>query len=80
MVTAGIYFLPNSIFDFVPRARARGFGALRAFLGGLLEWGVRLDSFEFNNVIDIDVAQDLEAARATLAQQPATPHGKDGKP
>lgn len=80
MVTAGVYFLPNSIFDFVPRARARGFGALRAFLGGLVEWGVRLDSFEFNNVIDIDVAQDLAAARTMLAQRPAIRRDADRKP
>ena len=71
MVTAGVYFLPGSIFDFRARARASGLGALREFLGGLTDWGVRLHAVEFGEVIDIDVAQDLEAARVMLARKPA---------
>ncbi|HEV3111808.1 MAG TPA: NTP transferase domain-containing protein [Candidatus Binataceae bacterium] len=70
MVTAGVYFLPTSIFDFRARARAAGHRALREFLGGLVEWGVRLHAVEFGEVIDIDVAQDLEAASVMLAQKP----------
>jgi NDP-sugar pyrophosphorylase family protein len=71
MVTAGVYFLPGSIFDFRARARATGLNALREFLGGLADWGVRMHAVEFREVIDIDVAQDLEAARVMLAQRPA---------
>jgi choline kinase len=68
IVTAGVYFLPRSVFAFRTRAREMRLSALRAFLGGLVEWGVRLHALELNEVIDIDEAQDLEAARDLLAR------------
>jgi choline kinase len=70
LVTAGVYLLPKSIFEFRQRARDAGFSALRQFLGGLLEWGMRLQAVELKEVIDIDQTQDLEAARALLSQAP----------
>jgi choline kinase len=67
MVTAGVYYLPRSIFDFRASAHEARLSALREFLGALVEWGVRLHAVELNEVIDIDVAQDLEAARTLVA-------------
>jgi choline kinase len=81
MVTGGVYFLPSSIFAFRNRARQAGLSALRQFLAGLVEWGVRLHAIELDEVIDIDVARDLEAARRMIAKAPvhAKPPG-DGSP
>jgi choline kinase len=70
MATAGVYFLPISIFRLRERARSAGLSALRQFLGRLVEWGVRLHAIELHGVIDIDVAPDLEAARLMLAREP----------
>jgi NDP-sugar pyrophosphorylase family protein len=69
MVTAGIYLLPHSVFDFADRARERGLSALRQFLGMLIESGVRLGAIELNGVIDVDEASDLEAARKAVENQ-----------
>ena len=66
LVTAGVYFLPRSIFAFRGRAHDAKLSALRQFLGGLVDWGVRLHAIELKHVIDIDVADDLEAARRML--------------
>ncbi len=71
-VTAGVYFLPASIFAYRARARAAKLSALRQLLSGLVDWGVRLHAIELGDVIDIDVAQDLDAARLMLAREPAT--------
>ena len=76
MVTAGVYFLPTSIFSFRERARSSRLSALREFLGRLVEWGVRLRAIELNGVIDIDAPPDLEAARLMLAREPE-PGGSD---
>lgn len=69
LVTAGVYFLPGSIFAFRDRAHDAKLSALRQFLGGLLDWGARLHAIELNGVIDIDVADDLEAARRMLERE-----------
>ncbi len=39
------------------------------FLADLVDWGVRLHAIELNGVIDIDVAEDLEAARLMLERE-----------
>jgi NDP-sugar pyrophosphorylase family protein len=80
MVTAGVYFLPKSVFALRAQARAAGFSALRDFLGALINWGVRLHAVELTGVIDIDVPQDLDAARAMLGGQiaPSKPRGPAG--
>lgn len=74
LVTAGVYFLPRSIFDFRSRAHDAKLSALRQFLGALVEWGVRLNTVELHDVIDIDVAADLEDANRMLER-----HGSERK-
>jgi len=69
LVTAGVYFLPSSIFAFRARARESKLSALRQFLGGLVDWGVGLHAIELSGVIDIDVAADLDAARRMLERE-----------
>jgi NDP-sugar pyrophosphorylase family protein len=69
LVTAGVYFLPGSIFAFRNRAHDAKLSALRQFLGSLVEWGVRLHAVELNDVIDIDVTDDLEAAHRMLERE-----------
>ncbi|SRR5579875_254598 len=66
LVTAGFYFLPKRIFDFVPQARALGLDAMRRFLAMLVAKGVRLLGFEIMGAIDIDEGADLDAARALV--------------
>jgi NDP-sugar pyrophosphorylase family protein len=80
LVTAGVYFLPGSIFIFRDRAHDAGLSALRQFLGGLVDWGVRLHAIELNDVIDIDVADDLEAAHRMLERErrDVSPGGRGG--
>ncbi len=68
-VTAGIYYLPQRIFDFVADARAAGLGAMRQFLGMLLDKGLRLGAIELAEAIDVDEASDLETARATIGDK-----------
>jgi len=67
LVTAGLYWLPTSIFRWSAAARERKLGALRAFLQMLLEKQTRLAAIEVEGAIDIDEAADLEAARRMLA-------------
>jgi choline kinase len=80
LVTAGVYFIPSSIFAFRARARESKLSALRQFLGGLVDWGVRLHAIELSGVIDIDVAADLDAARRMLEREhrAASPDGRKG--
>jgi len=66
LVTAGIYLLPTSIFDFAAKARQRRLAAMRSFLAMLLDEGIRLGAFEVHGAIDIDEASDLEAAAKEL--------------
>lgn len=68
-VTAGIYYLPKLIFNFVNEARDAKLDAMRRFLAMLLDKGVRLGAFELEAAIDIDEASDLEAARAAIGEQ-----------
>ncbi|MBV8138580.1 MAG: NTP transferase domain-containing protein [Deltaproteobacteria bacterium] len=67
LVTAGLYWLPTTIFRWSAAARERKLAALRAFLQMLLEEQVRLAAIEVEGAIDIDEAADLEAARRMLA-------------
>jgi choline kinase len=77
-VTAGIYFLPKSIFAFATRARAAGFSALRQFLAGLVNWKVRLHAVELSEAVDVDVPHDLETARAMIDAGGAAARGRGG--
>jgi len=67
LVTAGLYWLPTTIFRWSVAARERKLAALRAFLRMLLAEQIRLAAIEVEGAIDIDEAADLEAARRMLA-------------
>lgn len=64
LVTAGFYWLPCTIFDLAPRARAAGLDAMRRLLSMAVESGMRLAGIELANAIDVDESADLNAARA----------------
>jgi len=66
MVTAGVYLLPTSIFAFADNARRAQLSALRRFLGMLIDNEIRLGAVELANVIDVDEAADLAAARVAV--------------
>jgi choline kinase len=66
MVTAGVYFLPTSIFAFADNARREQLSALRRFLSMLIDNGVRLGAVELADAIDVDEAADLTAARVAV--------------
>ncbi|HYL58768.1 MAG TPA: NTP transferase domain-containing protein [Candidatus Acidoferrales bacterium] len=66
LVTAGLYFLSTRIFELSVAARSAELGALRNFLGLLLERGMRLGAVEIAGAIDVDDASDLAAARRAI--------------
>ena len=66
MVTAGVYLLPASIFAFADNARRAQLSALRRFLAMLIDNGLRLGAVELADVIDVDEAADLAAARVAV--------------
>ncbi|HZO82859.1 MAG TPA: NTP transferase domain-containing protein [Candidatus Binataceae bacterium] len=70
MVTAGFYWLPGTIFDLAPRARAAGLDAMRRLLGMAVESGMRLAAIELSGAIDVDESADLAAARALVGAAP----------
>ena len=70
MVTAGLYFLSTRIFDFAADARRAGLDAFRRFLGLIIERGMRLDAIEIEGSIDVDEAEDLDAARLAVRKMP----------
>ena len=69
LVTAGVYLLPTSIFEFAARARERRLAAMRLFLAMLVDRGIRLGALEVRGAIDIDEASDLEAAVKELGDR-----------
>jgi len=66
LVTAGVYLLPTSIFAFADNARRAQLSALRRFLRMLIDKGIRLGAVELADVIDVDEAADLAAARVAV--------------
>jgi len=66
-VTAGVYLFSTEIFGFVGQARAAGLAAMREFLGYLVRTGMRFAAIELADVVDVDEAADLAAARAMLS-------------
>jgi choline kinase len=66
MVTAGVYLLPTAIFAFADNARRAQLSALRRFLGMLIDNRIRLGAVELADVIDVDEAADLAAARVAV--------------
>ena len=69
MVTAGVYLLPTSIFAFADNARRAQLTALRRFLALLIDNGLRLGAVELADVIDVDEAADLAAARVAVEER-----------
>lgn len=70
LITAGFYLLPAAIFELAPAARAAGLDAMRRLLAMAVRGGMRLAAIELSNVIDVDEAADLAAARAMVRQGP----------
>lgn len=66
LVTAGFYWLPGSIFDLAPQARAAGLDAMRRLLSMAVRGGMRLAGIELARAIDIDESGDLDAARSLV--------------
>ncbi len=66
MVTAGVYLLPTAIFALADNARRAQLSALRRFLGMLIDNQIRLGAVELADVIDVDEAADLAAARVAV--------------
>ena len=73
IVTAGVYLFSTNIFALAAMARSAGLDALRRYLALLIDHGRRLAAIELADVIDIDEAADLDAARALVAGQGGTP-------
>ncbi|HMD05649.1 MAG TPA: NTP transferase domain-containing protein [Candidatus Binatus sp.] len=69
MVTAGLYLLSTRVFDFAADARRAGLDALRRFLALIIERGMRLDAIEIEGSIDVDEAEDLDAARLAIRKK-----------
>ncbi|MBI3758748.1 MAG: NTP transferase domain-containing protein [Deltaproteobacteria bacterium] len=69
LVTAGVYLFSTRIFSFRDKAHAAGLDAMRRYLSLLISEGMRFAAVELADVIDVDEAADLEAARALVAIQ-----------
>jgi NDP-sugar pyrophosphorylase family protein len=61
-VTAGFYYFQPDVFNLVELARARALGALRQFLGLMVDNGYRLYGVPVPKTIDVDYPQDIERA------------------
>ncbi len=61
-ITAGVYVFDPVIFREIGVSRQRGFGALRQFLGHLVECGFRLDALPIGPSFDVDRGEDIAAA------------------
>jgi len=68
-VTAGVYLFSTQIFSFGDKARAAGLDAMRRYLALLIGEGMRFAAIELSDVIDVDEAVDLDAARALVVSQ-----------
>jgi NDP-sugar pyrophosphorylase family protein len=73
LVTAGVYLFPTRIFAFGDKARIAGLDALRQYLALLLNEGMRFAGIELTGAIDVDEPEDLDAARALVANQGGRP-------
>jgi choline kinase len=79
LVTAGLYMFSTAIFRFVDQARAARLSAMRQFLAYLVRSGIRLGAIELAGAIDVDEPDDLEAARAMLADEHEDPGVSAGR-
>ena len=65
-VTAGFYYFDPVIFELAGQARAKGLGALRQFLGLLVESGYALCGIPVSKTIDVDYPGDIGKAEKYL--------------
>jgi len=65
-VTSGAYFFFPEVYDHVREARERKLGALRQFLGLLLEKGLALSGFDAGDAVDVDRPEDIAVAEEFL--------------
>lgn len=65
-ITSGVYFFFPVVYSLVAEARERKLGALRQFLGLLLEKGQRLYGFPVAKSIDVDRPEDVAVAERFL--------------
>jgi NDP-sugar pyrophosphorylase family protein len=79
IVTAGFYWLPVTIFDLAPRARAERLDAMRKLLAMAVASGMRLAAIELEATIDVDEMADLVAARAMIDDAPRLSQSGSGK-
>jgi hypothetical protein len=77
-VTAGVYFFSTAIFAHASEARAAGLDSMRRFLALLIRKGMRFSAIELEDVIDIDEAADLEAARTAVTRHAGITAAVDG--
>lgn len=71
-VTAGLYLFSTRIFALAEAALAGGLDALRRYLALLVDSGMKFAAIALDDVIDVDEAEDLDAARAMLARRSDT--------
>jgi NDP-sugar pyrophosphorylase family protein len=67
-VTAGFYYFSPGIFDMVDAARAKRLGALRQFLGLLVDRGYPLRGIPVSKTLDVDFPEDIGKAEAFLKE------------
>ena len=65
-VTSGFYGVRDSVLQRKEEALAKGFTALRQFLGHLLKYGSRIYGVPLPPVIDVDRPQDIQTAERFL--------------
>jgi NDP-sugar pyrophosphorylase family protein len=65
-VTAGFYYFEPAIFELVQPARARKLGALRQFLGFLLDSNYSLYGLPVSKTVDVDYPEDIQKAQQYL--------------
>jgi NDP-sugar pyrophosphorylase family protein len=67
-VTAGFYYFQPDLFTLVDTAKARGLGALRQFLGLLVESGYAVYGVPVSKTVDVDDPEDIEKAERYLEE------------
>jgi len=67
-VTAGFYYLTPDVFSLIDMARQLRFGALRQFLGLLVDEGHPIYGLPVDKTVDIDFPEDLATAEAFVLE------------
>lgn len=67
-VTGGLYGMTHAMYPVVERCMTAGLTRLRDFQRALLTAGFTLEAFNFDKIVDVDRAEDLDHARALLSQ------------